>query len=130
MESGAQEVALQASGSGPMWSTAIRQVVAQTGWWCYVVLLLTQTNNFGIRDAIARLTSGGLVLPSDNSRLVDFDPLPPGPLNKLRARPRRVVVSLKSNRRGPRWRDCIQLKLGVCYWQEKIRITEIGGTES
>jgi ribosomal protein S12 methylthiotransferase accessory factor len=46
------------------------------------------------RDAIARLTSGGLVLPSGQSRFVDLDTLPSGPLTMLRARPRRAEVSL------------------------------------
>jgi ribosomal protein S12 methylthiotransferase accessory factor len=46
------------------------------------------------RDAIARLTTGGLVLPSGQSRFVDLDTLPSGPVEMLRTRLRKTEVSL------------------------------------
>ena len=46
------------------------------------------------RDAMARLTSGGLILPCGESRAVDLDTLPSGPLTLLRDRLRRAEVSL------------------------------------
>ena len=47
------------------------------------------------RDAIARVASGGLVLPSGQSRFVDFDSLPSGPVKLLRARLLKAEVSLR-----------------------------------
>jgi ribosomal protein S12 methylthiotransferase accessory factor len=47
------------------------------------------------RDAIARLTRGGLVLPSGQSRFVDLDTLPSGPVAILRAQLREAEVSLR-----------------------------------
>jgi len=47
------------------------------------------------RDAIARLTSGGFTLPCGESRALDLDSLPPGPLTVLRARLQRAGVSLR-----------------------------------
>jgi ribosomal protein S12 methylthiotransferase accessory factor len=47
------------------------------------------------RDAIGRLTNGGLILPSGKSRFVDLNTLPLGPLTMLRARLQRAEVSLK-----------------------------------
>jgi ribosomal protein S12 methylthiotransferase accessory factor len=47
------------------------------------------------RDAIARLTRGGLVLPSGQSRFIDLDTLPSGPLTMLHARVRKADVSLR-----------------------------------
>jgi ribosomal protein S12 methylthiotransferase accessory factor len=46
------------------------------------------------RDAMARLTSGGLILPWGESRAVNLDTLPSGPLTLLRDRLRRAEVSL------------------------------------
>ena len=46
------------------------------------------------RDAMARLTSGGCVLPCGESRTVDLDTLPSGPLTWLRDRLRTAEVSL------------------------------------
>ena len=46
------------------------------------------------RDAIARLTNRGCVLPCGESRAVDLDTLPPGPLSLLRDRLRMAEVSL------------------------------------
>ena len=46
------------------------------------------------RDAIGRLTSGGLILPFGASRAIDLDTLPEGPLALLRDRLRRTEVNL------------------------------------
>ena len=46
------------------------------------------------RDAIARLTNGGCVLPCGESRAVDLETLPSGPLSLLRDRLRMAEVSL------------------------------------
>jgi len=45
------------------------------------------------RDAMGRLTRGGLILPSKGSRVVNLETLPPGPLTLLRDRLREVGIS-------------------------------------
>lgn len=45
------------------------------------------------RDALGRLTRGGLILPSEGSRAVNLETLPPGPLTLLRDRLREVEIS-------------------------------------